>query len=340
MRHSGLILSLLGALAAASAAAAYWVLVRAAPPAPPAAERLFVLLDDAAIQRVGKIRITYGLGLAGVQRLNFERQADGGFTITEYDSYPADAGALARMLAALQRLQPIERKTARPEWHRRLGLGAPQELGQAIQLEIWDDGGRELAGLLIGKKQQSEGARALSGARAETLAEEHFYVRRVNEAQSFLVRSAWRVPREPEDWLSQTLPWLAAEEVQRVRLRAESGAVRDFTRTAPDLPFADAAGVLSAVQAENLFQALRGLRVVRVARAERLAERGAPSAQLQLESFDGEQLTLEMRRVGPLSQLRFGARGTARAQAWQERYRPWIYMVQASAVAPLLLRAR
>ena len=341
MRHSGLILVVLGLLAAVSLGGAYQVLVASAPTeaAPPA--RLFAALDDAALARVAQVRITYGLGLAGVQPLTLTRTPEGGFTIAEYGDYPADAGELARLLAALQRLEPLARKTARPEWHRRLGLVAPQELGQAIQIDVRDEMGRELAGLLIGKPQESEGARALEGARAETLAQERFYVRRLNEAQSFLVRTAWRVPREPEQWLSQTLPWLRADEVRQLRVRNLEGGRRIFARTAPDLPFAGASGALPAGDVETLFAALRRLGVMRVARAETMAARTrtAPKATLQLESFDGEQLTLEITPLSPLSQLRFSASGSARAQTWQARYNPWVYLFQEAALAPFLLDA-
>ena len=341
MRHSALILGLLGLLAAASLGGAYMVLVGATPPAEPPPPRLFVQLDEEALARIATIRITYGLGLAGVQRLTIARASQGGFTIAEYDDYPANAGALTRMLAALQRLAPVARKTARPDWHGRLGLVAPDELGQAIQLEIWDGDGRELAGLLIGKKQESEGVRALEGARAETLTEESFYVRRLNEAQSFLVRSAWRVPRAPEDWLSQTLPWFSRAEVQRISLRRAGGAEQVFARTAPDLPFAAAAGAaetLSLAEAETLLAALRRLQVRRVARAQ--PDEPPATAQLLLESFDGEQLTLALRADGPLSQLRFAASGSARARQWQARYHPWIYVFQPETLAPLFLPTR
>ncbi len=204
-----LLLSALALLCAASAAAALYA--ARPPPPPPAPGRLFPALEQ-HVNDVGKIVLVFGRGLQAAQTITLRRAGPGGFAVAERGGFPARADRVKAMLLGLAGLEAEEPRTALPKWHGALGLVAPEELGRAVRITLYDRAdGRERAALLVGKRPPAAGAVLGRGA---------IYVRRAGENQSWLARGALPLRPQIADWLALDGFDLAPEEIAEVELAA------------------------------------------------------------------------------------------------------------------------
>ena len=162
------------------------------------------LLEGLQLDKVARLEITHGLGLSGTRAFNFVRK-DGQWLVRARD-YPAHQELVNEALLALAQIEVLEARTANPDWHRLLGLAAPEDIGKAIRYRLYDENGDALASVLLGRTQQSEAERTASPSQNFAPLMEHFYIRKEGDAQSWLARG--RLPRSPElaAWLSPRLP--------------------------------------------------------------------------------------------------------------------------------------
>lgn len=151
-----------------------------------------------------QLKIVHGRGLSGVQGLNI-RRGENGWLLSERSNYPANDELVTETLLALADIDILEARTAQADWHRALGLVAPEELGKAIRFEVLDGERQSLARILIGKDEKSE-AEAVQQVQEFGPVKSRFYVRHEDSAQSWLALG--RVPRNPEPaaWIDPSLP--------------------------------------------------------------------------------------------------------------------------------------
>ncbi len=158
----------------------------------------------ANINAAQQLTITHGRGLSGTQGIRVTRGAQG-WQLTARWNYPANDELVTETLLALADIDILEARTAQPDWHRALGLIAPEQLGKAIRFDVRDENGAAMARILIGKNQASE-AEAVQTVDDLGVEKSRFYVRLEDENQSWLALG--RVPRnaEPAAWIDPSLP--------------------------------------------------------------------------------------------------------------------------------------
>ena len=138
--------------------------------------------------------------------------SDGQWLIEEKNGYPADPKPLRELVLGLADTRLVEAKTANPERYSRLDLGDPGSEGSASQsVMIADRDGETIASVIIGKKKFG-----LFGAgRAGN------YVRRGDEAETWLADRSFDLPVQAIDWLDQAIIDLPRGDILSVTLRSD-----------------------------------------------------------------------------------------------------------------------
>jgi hypothetical protein len=152
---------------------------------------------------------------AGDQLLWEARREGESWVLANRGGYPADFGRLRELLLKLSRAQVIEAKTANPALYDRLGV---QDVAAAdaegLKVEVL--GIEPPLALIIGRANpQSNGN----------------FVRRADEAQSWLVDTALPIQREPAQWLQRELSQLPVSRVQRVEIVRGDGDRVELVRS-------------------------------------------------------------------------------------------------------------
>ncbi len=111
-----------------------------------------------------RLRIT-----SSEQQLTIERDGET-WTVAERGGYPADAASVVALMEGLVNLEFVERKTAEPGRHHRLGLDDPSADGDGVRIEAFAENGAGLAALIVGNARRTGGQ----------------YVRYPDEAQTFV----------------------------------------------------------------------------------------------------------------------------------------------------------
>lgn len=144
---------------------------------------------------------------AGDKALVTLERADGAWKLSERGGYPIDTSKLRSFLLKLADAREVEAKTANPEKYAILGVedvAKPDAKGVQV----------ELAGL-------GEPVRLIVGNTAPK--GEGTYVRRADDAQSWLVTAALSPEREPAGWLAKDLADLAADRFESVEVTPTQG---------------------------------------------------------------------------------------------------------------------
>ncbi len=141
------------------------------------------------------------------------RLGDAGWTMDEKDGYRASADRVKKTVVAMADLKILEPKTSNPDLYRKIGVDdVDKPWSEAVLVALQDDGGSDLAALLIGKTRSHE-----SGAKPAEV-----YVRKPGEAASWLVEA--RLDVKPE-----AMAWLDPET-----LKVDKGRVRRVATIHPD----------------------------------------------------------------------------------------------------------
>ena len=216
-------------------------------------ERMFPALE-AGMNDVATIKVE-----TKAVSFNVVRGANNAWNLPDKANYPADGATLLKAIFGIAELDLVERRTARPDWHERLGLGLPKTGGSGTLVTLKDAKGEVLASLIAGSTV--EGA-AAGGRQA-------IYVRRANQDQTFVARGNFSVPAEQSQWLNKTFIDLPRDRVRTAAIKPFKGRAYSVTRATP--------------QDEN-FRVVEAIPAGRVLRTENEAN-GVGNALLGL-SFD------------------------------------------------------
>lgn len=142
---------------------------------------------------------------------NITRDAAGRWTVPDKASYPADFDTVKKTIIGLAELNLVEQRTARADWHEKLGVSLPKSGGTGTLVTMKDAKGGVLASLIVGTS--AEGASAGSA--------QAVYARRADQPQTYVARGNFAPPTEKNQWLNKAF-------IELVRDRMKSAALRPF----------------------------------------------------------------------------------------------------------------
>lgn len=218
------------------------------------------------------------------------RDADGRWVLPGKSGYPADVNLVRKTVIGLSEIEAIDQRTARPDWHERLGLGLPKSGGSGVVVTLKDSHGTVLASLVSG--QTVEGA-AAAGNTA-------LYVRRPDENQTYVGLGSYTAQPDQSQWLDKTFLDLTRERIQTVAVKPLKGPPYSVTRAKPDdrnfvvgEPLPRGRVLRTEAEPDGVGNALIGATFDDVARADTLDFSNAAHATYQ--TFDG--LTLNVSAI-------------------------------------------
>lgn len=125
------------------------------------------------------------------------QKVDNNWQITEKHGYPVMNAKVEALLNGLANLRIVEPKTSNPEFYKQLDLNNISELdSQALLITISDMYNDELVKLYVGKRE---------GIHVEEEYQERIFVRRADEAQTWLVQGLIPSSNDFADWAEQSL---------------------------------------------------------------------------------------------------------------------------------------
>ena len=253
------------------------------------------------VNEVTKITFTSAGNQPAVTLVRGER----GWTVSQRGGYPADLGKLREYLLRFADASLLEQKTANKDRYPDLGvedITAADAKGVLVDLDGLPAPLRVIVGTFDG--QGGNGT----------------FVRRADEAQSWLAKGTLTPDKDPAAWLAKDLPGIAAERVARVEIRHADGRSVRVERKAPgdtqlviaDIPKGRQPG--SEYVANGLGSVLAELRLDDVAPA---AEVPPPQSAVQARytTFDGIVVDVQAWKVGERAHATFAARLDAEAAA-------------------------
>ena len=171
------------------------------PPAPGGGLLLPDLGED--LDRITEVSVI-GAGSQPVATLT--RGEDGGWSVAEKDSYPADVEKVRQTLIGLAEARIVEPKTANPDFYDRLGVEGVED-GAAGGVAVMLTGADSPVHVIVG---DSEGTSQV-------------YVRETDQAQSFLVDRNPDVGSETTDWLATEILAIPGSRMARVTVTHPDG---------------------------------------------------------------------------------------------------------------------
>lgn len=201
---------------------------------------------------------------------------DSGWTVSEREGYAADEGKVRKLLIGLADAKLYEEKTSKPENYASLGvedIGA--DTAGSVRVEL--AGTAQPVNLLVGKR----------GPGAQST-----YVRRVGEAQSWLINASIDAESSPANWLDTQILQVPADRVQSATVTtkgAKSYTASKNTREEVNFSVADlpkAKSLSSPAAANGIASALTSLTLTDVRPAGAFGT-AAPEDHATLRTFDG-----------------------------------------------------
>ena len=152
------------------------------------------------------------------------------WTVKENDNYPAAIDKVRELVLGVGNLKLVEPKTKKPENYSRIGLQDVTEEGAtSTHITIIAGSDKKLADLIIGNNKPAK----------SDASQKSYYVRKVNDPQSWLADGNLPDKWQPKDWLDIDILEIPRERIQQVKVSHEDGeivyihrdnpSVRDFT---------------------------------------------------------------------------------------------------------------
>lgn len=246
---------------------------------------LFYPTLQGELDAVTEVRI---LAPGGGNAVTLKRQEDG-WRVGERQDYRADAAKVRRLLLALADAKVFEAKTANPEQYATLGV---QDIGAAdagsVQVEL--HGTSQPYRVIVGKRGNGRNA---------------YFVRRVDEPQSWLVDADLDAKAAPGEWLHREVLDISPDRVQSAQVSV--GQTRPYTvakQSRADENFAvdglpRGKKLKSASAADGFATALSAINLTDVKPADQVVTDSAkPAARSVFMTFDGLRVEAQGHRDG------------------------------------------
>jgi len=186
------------------------------------------VLQEVNLEQVGKVVIQDGEHEVTLV------DAGNGLVVKQQYDFPADSTKLNRLLLSLMNQKIDHKVTTNPKNFGDLGVltveengGKPEDFKTARVISLFDKGGQQLFGLLVGKDRLTSGfpPRAAGGQ----------YVRYQGEDAVYLIPSMLTIDTEPPEWLDRAIFDLEQEkDIHTIRLRRSDRAPLVFRREKPE----------------------------------------------------------------------------------------------------------
>jgi hypothetical protein len=192
------LVALVAAAALAVAGGWYWGIATAPREQSSIAAGGLMFPDLAArLHDVAKLEIT-----RQGQQTVIEKRADGGWGIASMHDYPIQEAKLRTLLTALTELRLLEPRTSDPAEYGRLGVD--QAGGDLLQ--VVDAGGKPIVAVIAGHRR----------VRAQAKVPDEIYVRRPEEAQSWLAEGGLQVDADASQWLDRDILNIGQDRIAKV----------------------------------------------------------------------------------------------------------------------------
>lgn len=153
-----------------------------------------------------------------------KRTEDGNWVIPERSNFPANIQMVRSASVGMAELQAIEPRTAQPELLNRLGLGAPEDGGDAVRVVVYNRDGDVMGDILVGNEQGIPDPEGLG----------RFYVRRTGENQAWLARGSMTVQRNASDWLDKDIISVNRDDIRATTFTPAMGPSYTLSRENED----------------------------------------------------------------------------------------------------------
>jgi hypothetical protein len=250
---------------------------------------------------VGKITLTAPAGTITLVRETGDR-----WSALERYGYPVDPKRVRNLVVALADMRLIERKTAQPERYGRLQVEAPnaeKAQSQLVRLETAD--GKVLAEAIIGKERYRLTGTEPTGT----------YLRRPDEAQSWLASGGVQIEHEIARWLDGEIVQLDPAAIRRIEIERAGEPGYAAERAKPDDPLqlaglAEGEALKQDADLNHLTGALSSVRLDDVKPRDQLSW-PAQQNTAQIDTFDGVELTVHLAQIDDQYWATFDARRVA-----------------------------
>ena len=154
---------------------------------------------------------------------NITRDGKGQWIVPDKASYPADFDTVRKTIIGLAELNLVEQRTARADWHEKLGVGLPKSGGAGTLVTMKDAKGEMLASVILGGSVEG----------ASTGGKQAVYVRRADQPQTYVARGNFAPPTEKTQWLSKAFIELVRDRVKTTAMKPFKGRPYTVTRDKP-----------------------------------------------------------------------------------------------------------
>jgi hypothetical protein len=137
---------------------------------------------------------------------------DKGWVVPSKGNYPADFDQVRHTLISIATLETVAPKTARPDWLHYLKLDAPPK-GSGTEITVKDKSGAVLGDVVVGNTEDLGDPNGAQG----------LFVRKPNENQAYLARTAYVPPGDIGSWLNSRVLSLGGTRIQEVAMQPVKG---------------------------------------------------------------------------------------------------------------------
>lgn len=179
----------------------------------PTTNSLFLPGLESKLNQVDRVEVVRG----GKEPVATLLRKEDNWVVAEKDQYPADIAKVREVLLGLAQAHIVEQKTSNPEYYDRLGVESvdtPKAGGTELTLRAGDT---TLAAITVGSE-------AGNGYR---------YVRRSEDAPSYLVDKPLEVPREGAKWVVPDIVDVGGDRVRQVTIAHSNGEPLTISKTSP-----------------------------------------------------------------------------------------------------------
>ena len=253
---------------------------------------------------VGRITLTAPAGTITLVRETGDRWA-----ALERYGYPVDRKRVRDLVVALADMRLIERKTAQPERYGRLQVEAPDaEKAQSRLVRLETPDGKVLAEAIIGKERYRLTGTEPTGT----------YLRRPDEAQTWLASGGVQIEQEVARWLDGEIVQLDPAAIQRIEIEraGEPGYAAERAKPGDPLQLAGLAEGEALKQDADLNHLTGALSSVRLDDVKPRDQLSWPAQQhtARIDTFAGVELTVHLAQIDDQYWATFDARKVAPAQ--------------------------
>ena len=311
-------LLLLGGAAGGTVAAAILLTPDRAEPPPSSTIPLAFPNLAARLATAGAIEVRRHDGTLLVKREGPDR-----WVLPVKSDYPVRPERVRELLVGLTELRFTEPRTANPEMLERLGVDDPTRPGStASLLRVLDAQGAPIVELVIGRRRMR-----MQGNVPETV-----YVRRPNEAQTWLAEGRLPLDGDPNLWIDRDLTNIARERVRSLRVTRENEVTLLLRRgpdgDAPLLVIEPAeTPALDEISLDEAARAFEFLTLLDVKRAADIP--GDKLGEGRFELTDNLSITVTAHRDGDALWVLLAAGGDEEAARFNARWRGFAYQVGA-----------